>query len=69
MHARMCESLGLHDFIAVYVSHGMECYGAVLQHTSGWSITYVGFTSLLSVAQGSDDVKATQQIQDRLNVW
>ncbi|KAF9038581.1 hypothetical protein BJ165DRAFT_1352473 [Panaeolus papilionaceus] len=42
--ADMCRSLGLRSFDTVNVYHRCKCYGAVLRHQDGWSISFSGDT-------------------------
>ncbi|KAF9487434.1 hypothetical protein BDN71DRAFT_1458518 [Pleurotus eryngii] len=40
----MCSSLGLKSFRTVDVYHRTRCYGAVIDHSDGWSIVFSGDT-------------------------
>ncbi|PPQ65164.1 hypothetical protein CVT24_011027 [Panaeolus cyanescens] len=40
----MCRSLGLRSFDTVDVFHRCKCYGAVIRHQDGWSISFSGDT-------------------------
>lgn len=37
--SEMCDTLGFEKFTTVDVVHGGQCYGCVIKHQDGWSLT------------------------------
>ncbi|KAK7062530.1 hypothetical protein VNI00_000018 [Paramarasmius palmivorus] len=54
---QLCHKLGLKSFATVDVRHRTRCYGCVLKHNDGWSISFSGDTmpadSLVYASQGA----------------